>query len=49
MLRHRAFIMPSLRPEARTRRELIDPALPAAGWDVNDPEWVRTELPVISG
>ncbi len=32
--------------EAKTRKELIDPALKKAGWDVNNPEQVRTEIPV---
>jgi predicted type IV restriction endonuclease len=32
--------------EARTRKELIDPALARAGWDVNDPARVRVEIPV---
>jgi type I restriction enzyme R subunit len=32
--------------EARTRKELIDPALKKAGWDVNNPEQVRIEIPV---
>ncbi len=32
--------------EAKTRIELIDPALKKAGWDVNNPEQVRTEIPV---
>ena len=34
------------RNEATTRTELIDPALKRAGWDVNNPEQVRTEIPV---
>ena len=32
--------------EARTRVELIDPALKKAGWDVNDPDLVGVEIPV---
>ena len=32
--------------EATTRKELIDPALKKAGWDVNNPEQVRIEIPV---
>jgi hypothetical protein len=32
--------------EAKTRYDLIDPALLRAGWDVNDPEQVRIEIPV---
>ena len=32
--------------EATTRRELIDPALLRAGWDVRDPAQVRLEIPV---
>ena len=32
--------------EARTRRELIDPALLRAGWDVGDPRQVGIEVPV---
>jgi len=32
--------------EARTRRELIDPALARAGWDVDDPARVRVVIPV---
>jgi type I restriction enzyme R subunit len=32
--------------EAHTRRDLIDPALEKAGWDVHDPALVRTEIPV---
>ena len=32
--------------EAKTRRELIDPALQKAGWDVGDPNQVRIEIPV---
>ena len=32
--------------EAATRRELIDPALGKAGWDVNDPDQVGIEIPV---
>jgi len=34
------------RNEAKTRKELIDPALKKAGWDVNNPEQVRIEIPV---
>ncbi len=32
--------------EARTRHQLIDPALTKAGWDVNDPAQVGIEVPV---
>ena len=32
--------------EARTRKELIDPALEKAGWDVNNPDLVGIEIPV---
>jgi predicted type IV restriction endonuclease len=32
--------------EARTRKELIDPALVKAGWDVNNQDQVRIEIPV---
>jgi type I restriction enzyme R subunit len=32
--------------EAVTRKELIDPALLKAGWDVANPELVGTEIPV---
>jgi type I restriction enzyme R subunit len=32
--------------EATTRKELIDPALKKVGWDVTNPEQVRTEIPV---
>jgi len=32
--------------EARTRKELIDPALKRAGWDVEDHTKVRVEIPV---
>lgn len=32
--------------EAQARAELIDPALVAAGWDVNDPDRVGREIPV---
>jgi len=32
--------------EATTRKELIDPALAAAGWDVHNPEQVGLEIPV---
>jgi type I restriction enzyme, R subunit len=34
------------RNEAITRKELIDPALKEVGWDVFNPEQVRTEIPV---
>lgn len=34
------------RPEATTRRELIDPALLRAGWDVHDSTRVGLEIPV---
>ena len=37
---------PQTRPEARTRAELIDPALLRAGWDVRDPAKVGLEIPV---
>lgn len=32
--------------EAKTRQELIDPALQKAGWDVTDPDQVGLEIPV---
>ncbi len=32
--------------EAKTRKELIDPALQKAGWDVNNPDQVGLEIPV---
>ena len=32
--------------EARTRKELIDPALERAGWDINNPDQVGIEIPV---
>ncbi len=32
--------------EARTRKELIDPALEKAGWDVDNPDQVEIEIPV---
>lgn len=32
--------------EAKTRKELIDPALSKAGWDVNNPSLVGLEIPV---
>ena len=32
--------------ESQTRRELIDPALRKAGWDVRDPALVRIEISV---
>ena len=32
--------------EATTRKELIDPALGAAGWDVDDPNQVGIEIPI---
>ena len=32
--------------EAQTRRELIDPALERAGWDLNNPDQVGFEIPV---
>ena len=39
--------MPNLNPsEAKTRKELIDPALKKAGWDVNNPDQVGLEIPV---
>ena len=37
--------MPSL-SEARTRIDLIEPALKKAGWDVHDPDQVGIEIPV---
>ena len=36
----------SSRGEATTRRELIDPALKRAGWEVGNPEQVEIEIPV---
>ena len=36
--------MPTL-TEAQTRRTLIDPALTRAGWDLNDQDQVRFEIP----
>ena len=39
--------MPSATPnEAKTRKELIDPALLRAGWDVNNRKQVGIEIPV---
>lgn len=38
--------MPSGPNEAKTRKDLIDPALNRAGWDVDNPELVRLEIPV---
>ena len=32
--------------EARTRKDLIDPALKKAGWDVNNSDQVGIEIPV---
>ncbi|MDQ6643831.1 MAG: DEAD/DEAH box helicase family protein, partial [Chloroflexota bacterium] len=32
--------------EAITRKEMIDPALQRAGWDLDDPDQVRFEIPV---
>jgi type I restriction enzyme R subunit len=32
--------------EAQTRKQLIDPALKKAGWDVNNPDQVGIEIPV---
>jgi len=32
--------------EAKTRKQLIDPALKKAGWDVNNPDQVGIEIPV---
>jgi len=32
--------------EAKTRKELIDPALVQAGWNLHDPQQVRFEIPV---
>ena len=32
--------------EAQTRKDLIDPALRKAGWDVNDPDRVGLEIPI---
>ncbi len=37
--------MPDLR-ESDTRKDLIDPALKRAGWNLNDPNQVRFEIPV---
>ncbi len=34
------------RSEAKTRQDLTDPALGAAGWDVDDPRQVGREIPV---
>jgi len=31
--------------KAQTRRQLIDPALQRAGWDLNNPNLTRTESP----
>src|SRR5437588_854125 len=36
----------SIPNEAKTRKELIDPALIKAGWDVNNPNQVGLEIPV---
>ncbi len=36
----------SLSSERETRRDLIDPALEKAGWDVNNPHQVGIEIPV---
>src|ERR1700687_5979826 len=36
----------SSKPEALARRELIDPALLKAGWDVSRPDQVGLEIPV---
>ncbi len=43
--RHPAATTPS-RPEAATRREMIDPALLRANWDVRDPTKVGLEIPI---
>ena len=32
--------------EAKTRKELIDPALEKAGWDLSNPDQVGIEIPV---
>ena len=32
--------------EAKTRKELIDPTLKKAGWDVDNPDQVGLEIPV---
>ena len=32
--------------EAKTRKELIDPALNKAGWDINNPAQVGLKIPV---
>ena len=32
--------------EAKTRRDLIDPALKRAGWDLDDPNQVGFEIPI---
>ena len=32
--------------EAKTRKELIDPALKKAGWDLSNPDQVGIEIPV---
>jgi type I restriction enzyme, R subunit len=32
--------------EAKTRKEMIDPALERAGWNINDPNQVGLEIPV---
>ncbi len=32
--------------EARTRRDLINPALRKAGWDINNPDQIGVEIPV---
>jgi type I site-specific restriction endonuclease len=34
------------RTEAQTRKDLIDPALKRAGWDVSNPDQVGLEIPV---
>jgi predicted type IV restriction endonuclease len=42
--------MPSATPsEAKTRKELIDPVLLRAGWNVTDPDQVGIEIPVGGG
>src|SRR5689334_18813135 len=38
-------IMPSIN-EATTRKNLIDPALRKAGWDIDNPNQVGLEIPV---
>ncbi len=38
--------MPSTFNEACTRKDMIDPALARAGWDVHNPNQVGLEIPV---